>query len=73
MTLNQFIVSVVTTETSQAKAAGNTRWTYSGNAAVAVGLSQASKDVTIAKLKMKHLAAFLDTSVSFKDRKELEL
>ncbi|PVH92536.1 hypothetical protein DM02DRAFT_722056 [Periconia macrospinosa] len=59
-----------TVGTSPAKAAGNARWTCSTDAAVAVGLDQASEDVTIAKLKRKHLAAFLDTSVFFKDRKE---
>lgn len=56
--------------TLQAKAAGNARWTSSGEAAVVVGLEsahdpQASVDIRTVKLKRKHLETFLSTSKSF--------
>lgn len=45
----------------QVKAAGNARWTSHDDAVVAVGLEDPS-DILTAKLKRKHLAAFLDLS-----------
>lgn len=56
--------------TLQAKAAGNARWTSSGDAAVVVGLEQASGEKSTAKLRRKHLAAFLNTSVPSNTRQD---
>jgi SPX domain protein involved in polyphosphate accumulation len=49
------------TGTLQAKAAGDVRWASSGDAAVVVGLEDTTKEIRLAKLKRKHLTAFLDT------------
>ncbi|OCK77591.1 hypothetical protein K432DRAFT_407171 [Lepidopterella palustris CBS 459.81] len=56
------------------KAAGNARWTSSGEAAVAVRLesvsdTQDSETLRIAKLKRKYLDAFLNTSEHFNARR----
>ncbi|PVI07950.1 hypothetical protein DM02DRAFT_236986 [Periconia macrospinosa] len=51
-----------TAGTLQIKAAGNARWTSSGDAAVVVNLdSKATKEPLIARLKRKQLAEFFDT------------
>ncbi|KAF2178087.1 hypothetical protein K469DRAFT_600744 [Zopfia rhizophila CBS 207.26] len=56
------------------KATGNARWTSSGEAVVVVGLesnqdSTNAESIHVAKLKRKHLEAFLDTSMSFMDNR----
>ncbi|KAF1973212.1 hypothetical protein BU23DRAFT_554498 [Bimuria novae-zelandiae CBS 107.79] len=53
-----------TAGTSQIKAAGNARWTSSGDAALALDLDNSSETPLTAKLHRKQLAGFLDTSVS---------
>ena len=60
-------------ETPQVRTAGTARWTCSSDAVIAVGLEQPSEDVTIAKLKRKHLAAFLDRPSPFKTRQDSDL
>lgn len=52
-----------TAGTLQIKAAGNARWTSSGDAALALDLERSPEDVLTAKLDRKHLPGFLDTSV----------
>ncbi|OAG07297.1 SPX-domain-containing protein [Paraphaeosphaeria sporulosa] len=50
--------------TLQVNAAGNARWTSSGDAALALDLEKSPEDVLTAKLDRKHLPDFLDTSVA---------
>lgn len=52
-----------TAGTLQVKAAGNARWTSSGDAALALDLEKLPEDVLTATLERKHLPGFLNTSV----------
>ncbi|KAF9738493.1 hypothetical protein PMIN06_010750 [Paraphaeosphaeria minitans] len=52
-----------TAGTLQVNAAGNARWTSSGDAALALDLEKSPEDVITAKLDRKYLPGFLDTSV----------
>jgi hypothetical protein len=52
-----------TAGTLQVKAAGNVRWTSSGDAALALNLEKSPEDLLTARLDRKHLPAFLDISV----------
>ncbi|KAF2441812.1 SPX-domain-containing protein [Karstenula rhodostoma CBS 690.94] len=52
-----------TAGTLTVKAAGNARWTSSGDAALALDLEKSPEDVLTAKVDRKHLPGFLDTYV----------
>ena len=54
-----------TVGTVQVKAAGNARWTSSGDAAVMLDLETPSENILTAKMERKQLPGLLDTSISF--------
>ena len=62
-----------TAGTMQAKAAGNARWSSSGDATVIVGLEANKQSLRPAKLKRKHMAAFLDTDSPFDSQQDYGL